>query len=125
MFVIIPDVLKGAPDIEQKVFGDGVEILVADTTHANQISEKEWRRCDIVLAWDKLKYDKPLLEKMEKINNDKDSTFILCEYDLEDEFSYNMLIKPYWLAMMKYGKPEYKTLIEEVISYQEKLSLLL
>ncbi len=68
---------------------------------------------------------KVLLEKMEKINNDKDSTFILCEYDLEDEFSYNMLIKPYWLAMMKYGKPEYKALIEEVISYQEKLSLLL
>ena len=65
MFVLIPDVLKGAPDIEQKVFGDDVEILVADKTHADQISEKEWKRCDAVLAWDQLDYDEPLLEKME------------------------------------------------------------
>ena len=64
MFVIIPDVLKSIPDIEQKVFGGDVEIMVADKTHADQISDKDWERCDAVLAWDQLQYNASLLEKM-------------------------------------------------------------
>jgi len=65
MFIIIPDVLKTAPDIEQQVFGGDVEILVADKTHADQISDEDWKRCDAILAWDQLRYDAALLEKLE------------------------------------------------------------
>ena len=64
MFVIIPDVLKDNPDIEQRVFGKNVEILVADKTHSNQISYEDWNRCDAVLAYDKLTFDEELLKKM-------------------------------------------------------------
>lgn len=64
MFVIIPDVLKTAPDIEQKVFGVDTEILVAGKTHSNQISDKNWKKCDAILAWDQIEYDATLLEKM-------------------------------------------------------------
>jgi len=67
MFVIIPDVLKSIPDIEQKVFGNDVEIMVADKNHADQISDKDWGRCDAVLAWDQLQYDASLLEKMKNL----------------------------------------------------------
>ena len=64
MFVIISDVLKTAPDIEQKVFGVDTEILVAGKTHSNQISDENWKKCDAILAWDQIEYDATLLEKM-------------------------------------------------------------
>ncbi len=106
MFVIIPDVLKTAPDIEQKVFGVDTEILVADKTHSNQISDENWKKCDAILAWDQIEYDATLLEKM---RNCKVIVRVGVGYDNIDS------LKARELGIMVCNVPDYGT--EEVADH--------
>ncbi len=106
MFVIIPDVLKTAPDIEQKVFGVDTEILVAGKTHSNQISDEKWKKCDAILAWDQIEYDATLLEKM---RNCKVIVRVGVGYDNIDS------LKARELGIMVCNVPDYGT--EEVADH--------
>ncbi len=62
--ILIPDRLRPPADIEQEIFGVGAEIICGEAERAEQISDSTWARCDAVLAWHEIQFDKELLAKM-------------------------------------------------------------
>jgi lactate dehydrogenase-like 2-hydroxyacid dehydrogenase len=61
--VIIPDRLKSNADIEKKVL-DNSEIELFGAVESKQIPDSIWEKCNAVLAWHEIQYDRELLSKM-------------------------------------------------------------
>ncbi len=65
MKILIPDVLSPPADVEREVFGNDVDIILAQATDASQISDTTWENCDAILAWDQIQYTAELIEKLD------------------------------------------------------------
>jgi len=62
--VLIPDRLTPPADIEEKVFGAKVEMLVATARHTSQISDEIWAKADAILAWHDLAFTPEVIAKI-------------------------------------------------------------
>jgi len=64
MKVLIPDVLSPPANIEKKIFGTKAEIIISQANNSSEIQDNIWNSVNAVLAFDKIKFDKNLLDKM-------------------------------------------------------------
>ena len=64
--ILIPDLLKPPADVEQMIFGTGVEIILSQANHVKEISDEVWGSCDAILPWHNLYFDEETISKMKK-----------------------------------------------------------
>ena len=63
--VIITDLID-YPIIEQNILGKNVEIMALNVYNSNEISDNIWGECDGIIAYDRLNFDKNLIQKLKK-----------------------------------------------------------
>jgi lactate dehydrogenase-like 2-hydroxyacid dehydrogenase len=61
--VIIPDRIKSNADIEKKVLNNS-DVELFGAVESKQIPDSIWEKCNAVLAWHEIQYDRELLSKM-------------------------------------------------------------
>ncbi len=67
MMILIPDArFEGMPVFEQEGAGPEVEIRVHRVTDAAAIPDEDWRACDGVLLWGRLRFDEDVLRRLER-----------------------------------------------------------
>ena len=127
MNILIPDVLKHPVDIEAEIFGSSANIIVGEATNQKDISDEVWSKCDAVLAFDQIVYDKDLLSKLTNCkvivrvgvgydNVDvvaaKDKDILVCnvpDYGTEEVADHTMGM----LLSLLRGLPEYTRRIQQ------------
>ena len=62
--ILIPDRLKNNPELEDKIFGNGYQVIALNKNDAKQISDEIWKSVDAILAWHELNYDSELISKL-------------------------------------------------------------
>lgn len=63
--VLIPDRLESPGEPEREAFGDSVELITPNATHASEIPSEDWKRADAILAWHDLEYDSELIQQLD------------------------------------------------------------
>ncbi len=66
LVVLIPDRLPPPADVEQEVFGDGVQILTPCALHSSEISNEVWSSVDAILIWHDLQLTADVIAKLER-----------------------------------------------------------
>lgn len=64
--VLVPDVQFPDLDIERGVTGHAVAYQIFHETQADRIPDEEWRSCDAVLVWHRMKIDAAVVAKLDK-----------------------------------------------------------
>ena len=63
--VIITDLID-YPIIEQNILGENVEVVALNVYNSNEISDNIWGECDGIIAYDRLNFNKNLIQKLKK-----------------------------------------------------------
>lgn len=63
--ILVPDAHRRDLEIERAVTGDLMEYLVHDETDPAAIPDAEWRSCDAVLVWHRMKLDAEVIDKLD------------------------------------------------------------
>ncbi|MBD3426557.1 MAG: C-terminal binding protein [Candidatus Omnitrophica bacterium] len=64
--VLIPDHIDSPAEIEEQVFGPAAEVIAPKAEFIEEIPEDIWSSCDAILAYDCMRYEKPLLSRLSK-----------------------------------------------------------
>ncbi len=66
MKAIIPDAqFPGEADVELEALGPGAQIEIHRVSRAEEIPDASWAACDVILAWQDITVDAPLVEKLD------------------------------------------------------------
>ncbi len=63
--ILVPDAHRRDLDIERAVTGDLMDYMVHDETDPATIPDAEWRSCDAVLIWHRMKLDAGVVSKLD------------------------------------------------------------
>lgn len=63
--ILVPDAHRRDLSIEQAVTGNLMDYLVHDETDPAKIPDDEWRSCDAVLVWHRMKLDAGVIDKLD------------------------------------------------------------
>src|ERR1700744_1967275 len=64
--VLIPDAHLDNLDIEQAISEDHLEYVVYREKDADRIPDEEWRSCDAILVWHKMKLTPSVIAKLDR-----------------------------------------------------------